>query len=175
VPAGGRWGRHLLDERWAARVVAAAEVRPGELVLDLGAGSGALTAPLVATGARVLAVELHAGRAAALRRRFAGQQVTVVERDLGDLRLPLRPFRVVANPPYGVSTALLRLLLGRQSALTAADVVLPRALVRQLASGDTRGVRPSRRFVLSAGPTVPRHAFAPPPRVDSAVLVVRHR
>lgn len=155
--------------------MAAASVRPGELVLDLGAGAGALTAPLVARGARVLAVELHPGRAAALRRRFADDPVTVVQRDLTGLRLPARPFRVVANPPYGVSSALLRLLLGRESAMTSAHLVLPRALVAQVATGDTRGVRPSRRFRIEAGQTVPRHAFRPPPPTDAAVLVVRRR
>ena len=56
--AGGRrWGWHALDGRAAARLVAAAGIRPGDLVVDAGAGTGALTAPLVAAGARVVAVE----------------------------------------------------------------------------------------------------------------------
>jgi 23S rRNA (adenine-N6)-dimethyltransferase len=74
VPASGRsgraWGWHRLADEWAARVVAAAAIRPGELVFDLGAGTGALTGHLVQAGARVVAVELHPGRAATLRRRF---------------------------------------------------------------------------------------------------------
>jgi 23S rRNA (adenine-N6)-dimethyltransferase len=155
--------------------VADAAVRRNELVLDLGAGTGALTAALVAAGARVLAVELHPGRAAALRRRFAGRSVTVLQTDLRAVRLPAGPFRVVANPPYSASTALLRLLLGRHSPLTAADVVLQRGLVHGLLVGEVRTVRPSRRFVLSRGRSLPPDAFRPPPRVESAVLVVRRR
>jgi SAM-dependent methyltransferase len=54
------WGWHPLTDEWAARIVADAAVRPGELVLDIGAGHGALTAELVERGARVVAVELHA-------------------------------------------------------------------------------------------------------------------
>ncbi len=103
----GPWGWHRLAPAWADRLVADASVAPGDLVLDIGAGTGALTAPLVAAGARVVAVELHPGRAAALRRRFAGADVTVVRADAADLRLPRRPFRVVANPPFGVTTAVL--------------------------------------------------------------------
>jgi 23S rRNA (adenine-N6)-dimethyltransferase len=60
---------------------------------------------LVAAGARVVAVELHPVRCASLRRRFAQDRVVVVRADARDLRLPRRPFRVVANPPFVVTTA----------------------------------------------------------------------
>ena len=49
--AGGSWGWHRLADDWAERIVAAAGIRPGELVLDIGAGHGALTGPLVRAGA----------------------------------------------------------------------------------------------------------------------------
>jgi len=73
-------------------------------VLDLGAGEGALTAHLVRAGARVVAVELNPRRAGVLRERFPG--VTVVHADAAAIRLPGRPFRVVASPPYAISSAL---------------------------------------------------------------------
>ena len=68
---GRRWGWHRLRAERAEQLVAVAAIRPGDLVLDLGAGDGALTEPLRAAGARVLAVELHPGRAERLRTRFA--------------------------------------------------------------------------------------------------------
>lgn len=75
----------------------------------------------------------------------------------------------LANPPYGISSRLLRTLLAPNSGLVAADLVLQRALVCKFAS------RNARRFTLTVGLMLPRRAFLPPPHVDSAVLVVRRR
>jgi 23S rRNA (adenine-N6)-dimethyltransferase len=98
--------------------------------------------------------------------------VRVVEADLLALRLPRRPFRVVANPPYHLTTDLLHLLLARDSALVAADLVLQRAAVRAIVAG--RGpARWRRRWSFAEGMTLPRSAFLRPPTVDSCVLVIR--
>jgi 23S rRNA (adenine-N6)-dimethyltransferase len=168
------WGWHQLVDQWAARVVADADVQPGELVVDIGAGRGALTAHLLEAGAQVIAVELHPGRARHLRERFAGAPVTVVETDALSLRLPHRSFRVVASPPYAISSQLLGLLLGPRSRLVAADLVLQRAVVRRYTDGRRAGAG-GRRWSLRTGRLLPRQAFRPTPTVDSAVLVIRRR
>jgi 23S rRNA (adenine-N6)-dimethyltransferase len=164
------WGWHPLVDEWAARLVAAAGVRAGDLVLDVGAGEGAITAQLVAAGARVVAVELHPRRVATLRRRFQGAPVSVVPVDAAELRLPGRPFRVVSSPPYGLSSALIRTLLRPHSRLQSADLVLQRAAARRLAAAHD-----GRRFDLRLAYPLPRKAFRPPPQVDSAVLQIRRR
>jgi 23S rRNA (adenine-N6)-dimethyltransferase len=95
--------------------------------------------------------------------------ITVLQADATAIPLPGRPFRVVANPPYGISSRLLPMLLAPGTRLAAADLVLQRAVARKYVHGGTR------RFSMAVGLTLPRHAFLPPPHVDSAVLVVRRR
>lgn len=167
------WGWHPLRAEWAERVVRGAEVRAGDLVLDIGAGHGALTRPLLDAGATVVAVELHPRRAAVLRSRFGDRGVRVVQADLRQLRLPRRPFRVVASPPYSLSSAALRLLLGSDR-LAGADLVLQRSAARRLVEAPP-GARHGHRYRLALGMPVPRKAFVPAPKVDSVVLRVRRR
>lgn len=126
------WGFHRLTPDAARRIVRRAGVRAGDLVLDLGAGHGALTAALVDAGARVIAVELHPERLATLRERFADAPVTVVRADIATVRLPRRPFRVVANPPWAIADTVRAHLL-RSPHLVRADLVLPRWIARRWA------------------------------------------
>jgi 23S rRNA (adenine-N6)-dimethyltransferase len=174
VPEGRRWGWHALDARTAARLVADAGVGPGDLVVDAGAGAGALTASLVAAGARVVAVELHPGRAAELRRRFAGAPVTVVQADVTDLRLPRRPFAVVANPPFAASASLLRRITAPGSRLTAATLVLPAWVAHRWTTGRAPGsTRWRHTYDAAVVRRLPRAAFHPAPPGEAAVLVLR--
>lgn len=137
-------------------------------MVDIGAGIGALVGPLLDAGATVVAVELHAGRAETLRRRFAGRDIRVVRCDVRELRLPRRPFRVVASPPYSAATSTVRLLLG-SSRLIQADLVLQRAVVLRFVDRPP-SARHALHYRLDVGRAIPRRAFRPPPRVDSQIL-----
>jgi 23S rRNA (adenine-N6)-dimethyltransferase len=171
-----RWGWHRLNSRWAERLVEDAGVRPGDLVLDVGAGSGALTAPLLQRGARVIAFELHPTRAQELRCKFADANVVVVRADGGNIRLPRRPFRVVANPPFAISVALLRRLTASGSRLERADVIVPWHLAERWVSGKAPGSgRWNEEFYCSVGRPLPRSAFTPPPPNGVAVLIIQRR
>jgi 23S rRNA (adenine-N6)-dimethyltransferase len=171
-----RWGWHRLTDDWATRIVADAHIARGDLVLDIGAGTGAITARLVDAGARVIAVELHPRRAAELRQRFDGAPVTIVRADAADLRLPRRPFHVVANPPFSITTALLRRVLAPGSRLLTAALVVPVPVARRWEAGRAPGAgRWLQTFDASMGSWVPRSAFVPPPPAGAATLVLRRR
>jgi 23S rRNA (adenine-N6)-dimethyltransferase len=170
------WGWHRLADRWAARLVEQAGIAPGDLVLDIGAGTGAITDHLVAAGARVIAFELHPARAHDLRVRYARANVKVVQADATDLRLPGRSFQVVANPPFAITTALLHRLLGPRSHLDRAELVVPRYVARRWGEGRDRDARRwTRTFDVAMTARVPRSAFRPPAPDDAAQLSIVRR
>jgi 23S rRNA (adenine-N6)-dimethyltransferase len=152
-----------------------ARLGPGDWVVDIGAGRGALTAPLYATGAHVIAVEAHPGRAAYLRGRF-GVSIVVASADAEDLRLPRRPYHVIANPPFAISSPLLRRLLQPGSRLITARLILARQTALRWAAPDAPGgARWRREFDARPGLRLPRSAFRPSPRVDVQVLEIHRR
>jgi 23S rRNA (adenine-N6)-dimethyltransferase len=168
-------GRHFLrSSKLAAELVRAAGIRRDELVLDLGAGAGALTAALARAGARVRAVEIDGELAAALRRRFPD----VVEGDALHVALPREPFKVVANLPFDGSTAILRRLLDPRVQLQTADVIVEWGLAQKRTA-----IWPSTQlstywrawFELSLTRRLPRCVFSPPPAVDAALLWIVRR
>ena len=152
--------------------MAAVQLRGGELVVGLGAGTGNLTLPLARAGARVIAVELHPRRAEELRRRVQDYDVVVVERDLRTFTPPGHPFRVVASPPFA-QTAVVLGMLGNARHLTRADLILQRGVVRQLESGVRRSTRRlGVRWVMDLPPA----AFTPRPTVETSLVTLRpHR
>jgi 23S rRNA (adenine-N6)-dimethyltransferase len=173
-------GRHFLrSARLAAEIVAAADVRPDELVVEIGAGFGRLTAPLRRAGARVVAVELDPELAGSLRRRYGGDGLTVVAADVLAMPFPGEPHRVLGNIPFAITTPILRRLLeDARSPLRRADLIVQDGFARKRTSS-----RPSTMLALrwlpwwrlQAERHLPAACFDPPPSVDASLLSVRPR
>ena len=164
----------LASQALAARLVRDAQVRPSDLVLEVGAGTGILTLELAKRARAVLAVELDPTLAAGLRRRFAGRpNVTVIEGDALRLELPTKPFRVVANVPFNASTAMLRRLLHPRSPIVRADFVLQWEVARKRAGRPRSALdaswAPWWRFRL--GRRIAPSAFRPRPAVAAGGVV----
>ncbi len=170
-------GRHelgqnfLVDRRVVARI--AALVPPGP-VLELGAGDGALTRQLAVRAGDVTAVELDASRVAGLRRAL-GRRVHVVQADMLQFR-PAVP-NVVSNVPFGITTPVLRHLLGQRAWTTAVLLLQWEVARKRAAVGGTTLLTaswwPWYEFGLAG--RVPASAFRPRPSVDGGILVIRRR
>jgi 23S rRNA (adenine-N6)-dimethyltransferase len=173
-------GRHLLVPRLAAELVRNSGVTRGDLVIDIGAGTGALTAELASRAGRVLAIEVDDVYIPRLRTRFGGvDRVRVVRCDALALRWPSEPFRVVGNLPFAHTTSILRHLLDDpRTPLQRADVIVGWGFAVKRCSQ-----RPSSLLSMSWAPwfeltitrRLPASSFRPPPSTDAAVMTITRR
>lgn len=154
-------------------------IGPGDVVLDIGAGRGAVTTALAARGARVMAIEMDPGLCLGLRHRFAAQpRVEVVCADVLGVRLPVGPYKVFANPPFDIVTAVV-------TKLTEAPVPPTDGyLVMQTEAADRYRGHPFETlyallFKPWFAPTIVhrfhRNDFRPAPSVDVVMLRLRKR
>jgi 16S rRNA (adenine1518-N6/adenine1519-N6)-dimethyltransferase len=165
-------------------IVDAAELSPGDRVVEVGPGLGVLTRRLLAAGASVLAVELDARLAEYLRRELYGvDRFELVEADALSLHpremFPGERFKVVANIPYHITSPLLHAFLEgeRPPDLTVLLVQLEVAERVAAPPGQMSYLSVFVQNVASAEVVarVPAAAFEPAPDVDSAVLRLRRR
>lgn len=176
-PASARSQHFLRSRSLAAELVANACVGGDDLVVDLGAGTGCLTAELARVARRVIAVELDPALAEGLRGRWSN--VDVVHGDAMEMALPREPFSVVANVPFHQTTAILHRLLDDPSTqLRRADLVVEWGVAHKYAvpwPSSVKGVLWGATYEAAVTRRLSRHAFAPPPSVDAGVLVWRRR
>ncbi|MCM3042141.1 rRNA adenine N(6)-methyltransferase family protein [Paenibacillus motobuensis] len=170
----------LISKRLIHDMIALARIRPTDTVLDIGAGTGALTYPLAEKAAHVLAIETDS---AFIDRLFSKMQdrsnIRIKQSDFLEVSLPRSPFTVVANIPYAITTPILGKLLdhpgvplqravllvekGAAKRFTAAPIIDPRILSWRM------------QYEIRLVRTVSPHHFAPAPQMDSAILLIQRR
>jgi 16S rRNA (adenine1518-N6/adenine1519-N6)-dimethyltransferase len=178
-----RFGQHFLtDGSVIDRIVAAIDPRPGQAVVEIGPGLGAMTGPLAERSRPLTVIELDRDLAARLRRR---PELEVIEADVLTVdfgALAARrggPLRVVGNLPYNISTPILFHLLEAVEHVVDQHFMLQKEVVERM------GARPGTkaygrlsvmlqwRYDIESVLDVPPEAFDPPPRVESAVVRMR--
>lgn len=174
-----RFGQHFLrDEGIVHAIVRAIDPKPGDVLVEIGPGLGALTNPLLARTPHLHVVELDRDIIARLRAAWPPERLTIHEGDalkfdfgsLGD------SIRVCGNLPYNISSPLLFHLKDYADRISDMTFMLQKEVVdRMVAAPSTPAygrlsVMLQRRFDMECLFDVPPAAFDPPPRVDSAVV-----
>ena len=175
-----RFGQHFLTDAGVIDdIVAAIEPKPGDALVEIGPGLGAMTDPLAARCTRLTVIELDRDLAARLRRR---PELDVVESDVlkvdfGALAQQLgAKLRVVGNLPYNISTPILFHLLDAVEHIADQHFMLQKEVVQRMAAGPggkeygRLSVMLQWRYDIESVLDVPPEAFEPPPRVESAVV-----
>jgi 16S rRNA (adenine1518-N6/adenine1519-N6)-dimethyltransferase len=175
-----RFGQHfLVDQALIEAIVREIAPRPGEPLVEIGPGLGALTQPLLERCGALTVIELDRDLAARWRQR---QGVTVVESDVLKVDIGAladtagQPLRLVGNLPYNISTPILFHLLPVADRVRDQHFMLQKEVVERMAAapgGKDYGrlsVMLQWRYDIESVLDVPPEAFDPPPRVDSAVV-----
>jgi 16S rRNA (adenine1518-N6/adenine1519-N6)-dimethyltransferase len=176
-----RLGQHFLtDPAVVAAIVAAIDPQPGQHVLEIGPGLGALTQPLVARLGHLTVIELDRDLAARLKQR---NDLSVIESDV--LRVDLAQlaatqsvpaWRVVGNLPYNISTPILFHLLRFTDLIEDQHLMLQKEVVDRMVAAPCTAdygrlsVVLQWRYAMVMLHHVPPASFRPPPRVNSAVV-----
>jgi 16S rRNA (adenine1518-N6/adenine1519-N6)-dimethyltransferase len=185
-----RFGQHFLhDGHVIDRIIRAIDPKPGEPLVEIGPGLGALTVPLLARAGALTVVEIDRDVIPHLREACGAAaaglnvlQADALEVDFAGLRpADGRKLRVAGNLPYNISTPLLFHLLGSADAIQDMHFMLQKEVVRRMAAApDTEDygrltVTVAARAEVAELFTVGPGAFRPPPQVDSAVVRVTPR
>ena len=175
-----RFGQHfLVDESIIDGIVRAIGPRPGQALVEIGPGLGALTQPLLERAGVLTVIELDRDLAARLRQRPG---LTVIESDVLKVDFAAvadaagQPLRLVGNLPYNISSPILFHLLPFAQRVQDQHFMLQKEVVERMAAppgSKTYGrlsVMLQWRYRIDEVLDVPPEAFDPPPRVDSAVV-----
>ncbi len=174
-----RFGQHFLHDPYIlSRIVEAIAPQPGEALVEIGPGEGALTRPLLARTPKLTAIEIDRDLAAALAAEFPPERLHVIVADALDFDFSTLPaaLRVVGNLPYNISTPLLFHLAGFAERVRDMHFMLQLEVVDRMAAKHSTpeygrlSVMLQRRFRIQRLFRVPPGAFRPPPKVESAVV-----
>ena len=186
-PGRGLGQNFLLDGNLLDWIVRNCGVRPGETVLEVGPGFGALTEKLLAAGAKLTAVEYDHRLADYLRSKFAGaSDFTLVEADACKVDYDqLFPegtrYRAIANLPYAISSVFIAKMLMTNNPPQSMFFMLQREMAERLAAEPGNkaygalSVRTQLFYDVTIAKIVPPQVFCPPPEVESALASFRLR
>ncbi|MFB0843352.1 ribosomal RNA small subunit methyltransferase A [Paenibacillus oleatilyticus] len=174
-------GQHLIrDKSLVRRMIELARLSPQPLVLDIGAGAGALTLPLAQEGWQVLAIENDPRFAEKLRSKIReAEGIRLAEANFLEMPLPRKPFGVIANIPFAITTAVLGRLMDHPAVPFRHGVLIVELGAARRFTADpvtqARILGWRMQFDLKLAEPVSPDRFSPPPRVQCAILTVRRK
>lgn len=175
-------GQHwLFDSRSLGAVCDAANLQSSDVVLEIGPGLGPLTIELAQRARQVVAVEFDEALARDLPSRVAAKNVRVVHSDIMKFDLSSLPagYKVVANVPYYITSAIVRLLTESATPPTSITILVQKEVAQRIAAepGDMSILAVTAQYYATAqlGAIITADKFDPPPKVDSQIITLHIR
>ncbi len=176
-------GQHfLIDASVLDAIVAAADIRSGEHIVEIGPGIGVLTKRLLKAGAQVTAIEFDEKLIPLLKQYVTKNQkpetnnLMVTQGNALKVPMPETPYKIVANIPYHITSPLLRhVFLESTMKPSSLTLLIQREVAERICDTHDSSIL-SIIVGLFGSPhivaIVPPEAFLPPPKVDSAILQI---
>lgn len=183
-----RFGQNfLVNSQIVAGIIAAINPQPGQHIIEIGPGQGALTDSLVASGAQIDAIELDRDLAAFLIAKFAKHtnfvlhSADILDFDLSSVCTDLnnRQLRLVGNLPYNISSPLLFKLFSNMALITDMHFMLQREVAERLTAKPNSkqygrmSVMAQYYCKMQIVLDVPPNSFNPVPKVDSSIVYLQ--
>ncbi len=175
-------GQHwLFDSKSLGAVCDAADVQPSDTVLEIGPGLGPLTVELTGRAKQVVAVEFDERLARELPARVPAQNLQVVHADFMHFDLSQLPagYKVVANVPYYITSAIVRALTESPTPPVTATILVQKEVAQRIAAtpSDMSILAVTAQFYAEPvlGHVVTADKFDPPPKVDSQIITLHVR
>ncbi|MEI6345654.1 MAG: 16S rRNA (adenine(1518)-N(6)/adenine(1519)-N(6))-dimethyltransferase RsmA [bacterium] len=192
LPAKKSLGQNFLKSKEAVRdIVSAADIQPGDNILEIGPGKGVLTEALLAklsSGGRLIAIEKDDRMIPLLREAFAGSlasgKLILIHGDILEMTLEklaecgLREgqYKIIANIPYYITGQLLRMFLESAYQPSKMVLMLQKEVAQRIVARDGKESILSISVKAYGTPKyiakVPAKYFSPEPKVDSAILLI---
>ncbi|MBR0488131.1 methyltransferase [Candidatus Saccharibacteria bacterium] len=174
-----RLSQHFLrSPRLALMLIGHSNIRRKDLVVEIGAGSGVITSALSKKAGRVIAIEKDARTADKLRRNLAEhgtRNVEVVETDFMDFKLPEEPYKIFANPPFHISSAIIHKMIESENPPEAFYLILQKQFALKLLNTDRHYTSQLGQELIKMYQTKIKYPlkatdFTPPPAVPTVLF-----
>lgn len=177
VPDKSRGQNFLIDKNVLSKIVAAAELKPSDTVVEIGAGTGILTAELAKRAGQVAAFEVDKKLIPVLQKNLKDfYNIEIINNDILKSLKSLKDYKIVANIPYNITSAVLEKFLSAQNKPTLMVLLVQREVAERVCA------KPGEMSILSVTvqyygepeivAVVPPVAFWPRPKVESAILKI---
>ena len=171
----------LRSPKLAGFLIGHSNIKKRDVVIDIGAGSGVITSALARRCKRVIAVEPDAETAALLRKNTKRcSNVVIVEKDFLEMELPDGPYKIFANPPFHLSSAILHKLDEAKNPPDAIYLILQKQFALKLLNNDRHYTSQlGKQLYIQYAPRIrlplrPNY-FTPPPAVPTVLLELKKR
>lgn len=173
---------NLRGQDFIKELIGHTNIKPTDLVYDIGAGTGAITAALSQKAKFVVAIEFEPEAAKKLRQNIEGKypNVDIIQGDFLKLELPNKPYKIFANIPFHLSSPIIHKITEDTNPPSAAYLIVQKQFANKLLPNSDRftgqlGMMIGPTFGVRIRRPLKRSDYTPPPAVDTVLIEIKKR